>query len=52
MLVYGPDGGRQVAFGHPLVEAFFASFTFDLLLLRESAKTSILEKVIDLYLEN
>ena len=52
VLVYGPDGERQMAFGHPLVEAFFASFTFDLLILRESAKTSILEKVIDLYLEN
>lgn len=52
VLVYGPNGEQQKAFGHPLVEAFFSSFTYDLLRLRQSAKTSILEKVITLHLEN
>ncbi len=52
VLVYGSNGEPQEAFGHPLVDAFFSSFTYDLLRLRQSAKTTILEKVIALHLEN
>lgn len=37
---------------HPLGELFFSSFTFDIVKLRESAKTSILQKIVEVCLHN
>lgn len=47
------DSGTKVpVLSHPLGEMFFSTFTFDIVKLRESAKTSILQKIVELCLHN
>jgi len=45
-------GSRVPVLSHPLGELFFSTFTFDIVKLRESAKTSILQKIVELCLHN
>ncbi|MNP36504.1 hypothetical protein D3C76_1299020 [compost metagenome] len=45
-------GTRVPVLSHPLGELFFSTFTFDIVKLRESAKTSILQKIVELCLHN
>jgi hypothetical protein len=45
-------GARVPVLSHPLGELFFSTFTFDIVKLRESAKTSILQKLVELCLHN
>ena len=45
-------GARVPVLSHPLGELFFSTFTFDIVKLRESAKTSILQKIVELCLHN
>lgn len=46
------SGERIPVLSHPLGELFFSSFTFDIVKLRESAKTSILQKIVEICLHN
>jgi hypothetical protein len=47
------DSGTKIpVLSHPLGEMFFSTFTFDIVKLRESAKTSILQKIVELCLHN
>ena len=52
VLVTDKDGRRIAPMGHPLADIFFSTFTFDVLKLRESAKSSLLQKIVELHLEN
>ncbi|MBB4867149.1 hypothetical protein HNP46_006060 [Pseudomonas nitritireducens] len=45
-------GTRLPVLSHPLGELFFSTFTYDIVKLRESAKTSILQKIVELCLKN
>jgi len=45
-------GTRLPVLEHPLGELFFSTFTYDIVKLRESAKTSILQKIVEVCLLN
>ncbi|MFK0094664.1 hypothetical protein [Pseudomonas sp. NPDC090592] len=45
-------GTRLTVLDHPLGELFFSSFTYDIVRLREAAKTSIFQKIVELCLLN
>jgi hypothetical protein len=45
-------GTRLPVLDHPLGELFFSTFTYDIVKLRESAKTSILQKIVEICLHN
>lgn len=45
-------GIRVPVLSHPLGELFFSSFTYDIMRLREAAKTSILQKIVEVCLLN
>jgi hypothetical protein len=48
------DGGgtRMPVLTHPLGELFFSSFTYDIVRLREAAKSSIFQKIVEVCLHN
>ncbi|HBP1969497.1 hypothetical protein FA346_26165 [Pseudomonas aeruginosa] len=52
VVVTDEDGIRIPVLSHPLGELFFSTFTYDIVKLRESAKSSILQKIVELYLHN
>ncbi|MBK4987589.1 hypothetical protein [Pseudomonas sp. S36] len=45
-------GVRIPVLNHPLGELFFSSFTYDIVRLREAAKTSIFQKIVEVCLHN
>lgn len=45
-------GTRIPVLNHPLGELFFSSFTYDIVRLREAAKTSIFQKIVEVCLHN
>ncbi|MFJ3009215.1 hypothetical protein [Pseudomonas fluorescens] len=45
-------GTRLPVLNHPLGELFFSTFTYDIVRLRESAKKSILQKIVEVCLHN
>lgn len=45
-------GTRIPVLGHPLGELFFSSFTYDIVKLREAAKSSIFQKIVEICLHN
>ncbi len=45
-------GARIPVLTHPLGELFFSSFTYDIVRLREAAKSSILQKIVEVCLHN
>lgn len=51
-MITGECGTQIPVLSHPLGELFFSSFTFDIVKLRESAKTSILQKIVEICLHN
>lgn len=51
-VVFDKDGQRVPVLDHPLGRLFFGTFTFDIIKLRESAKKSILQKMVEIYLLN
>lgn len=51
-IITGECGTQIPVLSHPLGELFFSSFTFDIVKLRESAKTSILQKIVEICLHN
>ncbi|GEM_PF-1688773 len=51
-VIYDADGQRVPVLDHPLGRLFFGTFTFDIIKLRESAKKSILQKMVEIYLLN
>ncbi|WP_095054782.1 hypothetical protein [Pseudomonas sp. Irchel s3b2] len=52
IVITDESGARVPVLSHPLGELFFSTFTFDIVKLRESAKTSILQKIVELCLHN
>lgn len=52
VVITDESGTRAPVLSHPLGELFFSTFTFDIVKLRESAKTSILQKIVELCLHN
>ncbi|VVQ09890.1 hypothetical protein PS914_05042 [Pseudomonas fluorescens] len=51
-VITGECGTQIPVLSHPLGELFFSSLTFDIVKLRESAKTSILQKIVEVCLHN
>lgn len=51
-LITGSCGARFPVLSHPLGVLFFSTFTYDIVKLRESAKSSILQKIVELCLHN
>lgn len=45
-------GQKMPVVNHSLGKLFFSTFTYDIIKLRESAKTSILQKIVEIYLHN
>jgi hypothetical protein len=45
-------GTRIPVLSHPLGELFFSSFTYDIVRLREAAKSSIFQKIVEICLHN
>lgn len=45
-------GTRIPVLNHPLGELFFSSFTYDIVRLREAAKSSIFQKIVEVCLHN
>ncbi|KPB49631.1 Uncharacterized protein ALO57_01316 [Pseudomonas coronafaciens pv. oryzae] len=45
-------GARIPVLTHPLGELFFSSFTYDIVRLREAAKSSIFQKIVEVCLHN
>lgn len=45
-------GTRMPVLNHPLGELFFSSFTYDIVRLREAAKSSIFQKIVEICLHN
>ncbi|WP_374377789.1 hypothetical protein [Pseudomonas fluvialis] len=52
VVITNDSGAKVPVLSHPLGEMFFSTFTFDIVKLRESAKTSILQKIVELCLHN
>lgn len=52
VVITDESGTRVPVLSHPLGELFFSTFTFDIVKLREAAKTSILQKIVELCLHN
>lgn len=51
-MITDESGTRVPVLSHPLGELFFSTFTFDIVKPREAAKTSILQKIVELCLHN
>lgn len=51
-VILNADGQRVPVLDHPLGRLFFSTFTYDIIKLRESAKKSILQKMVEIYLLN
>ncbi|WP_122601122.1 hypothetical protein [Pseudomonas viridiflava] len=52
VIVIDDTGSRLPVLTHPLGELFFSSFTYDIVKLREAAKTSIFQKIVEVCLHN